>query len=488
MKETRKQVKNRRKTTLLVFLNLILLLAIVVASFSLFVAWKDRQVADFIQTQQSVLANKGRAKVREGNIGITHVMVSLPLDDTGQVVASIEKEVERQVNQTLGQKKPTGKIQTVVLISMLDSETNFSHVTAKNIEMTYYRLEGLSIKEVKRQTGEAFLLGEDNQPFDLSDMVTDLEKAKEVFATRLQEELQQAGIENQENLLQQFQTEDLSQMDFSYQEGQITLFLPSQKYPLDRISLTTIELYPLINPYYLSEQDRLAYEAHQREEVEKERQQEEARRQEEARQAEAKRIALTFDDGPNANTTPKILDLLKKYNVKATFFVLGQQIAGKEDLLKRMVADGHEIANHSWSHPNLTKLPLAEAKAEIEKTQEAIAAVTGIRPSLVRTPYGAVNQAVLDAIGLPMVAWSVDSRDWESRNPKAIFNEVTGHVQTGSIILLHDIQPSTVEALEPLLQQLQHAGYQSVTASQLLGDSLTQGYVYYSKTNARPAS
>lgn len=182
-----------------------------------------------------------------------------------------------------------------------------------------------------------------------------------------------------------------------------------------------------------------------------------------------KRAALTFDDGPSDNVTPVILDILQRKGVPATFFVLGNRVDFYPELLQRMVAEGHEIGNHSWNHARLTRLSPEEIVAQIEWTQEAVYAWTGQRPLVVRPPYGAVNSRVSQAIPMPLVLWSVDTRDWETRNRDQIVAEALAGVHDGAIILFHDLFPSTAEALEEIIDALHRQGYELVTVSRLLG-------------------
>lgn len=469
----KKRNSQRRKTNFLAFLTLVLALLTVAASLHLVDVWKDRQLADFIQQQHAVLKGKGKVKVREGNIGSTHVLAALPLDQSGQVNQILETELVHQVGKKLGKDKPTGQIRTVVVVSTQKSKTQFSKVQARSIEMAYYKVKGFSVEETQNQLVKTLLLKEDNQLFSLGDLVTDVSACKERFKERLAYLLGEQEVTDAATYLTHFDNLDIAQLEFSYQDSQLYLHLPAQQFPIEKIGLAIRDLYPLLNPSYLSEGDQLMYEQ---------------LRQEDIKKLEQKWIALTFDDGPNAETTPQILDILKRYNVKATFFVLGKQVAGKEDILKRMVAEGHEVANHSWSHPNLTKLSPKEIKDEVERTQAVVEATIGQRPKALRAPYGAVNSTVADVAGLPLIAWSVDSKDWESRNAAAVVNEVTTYTEAGSIILLHDIHKSTVEALEPLLQGLTEAGYQSVTTSQLLGDSLSPYRIYFDRAHSRSAT
>lgn len=184
-----------------------------------------------------------------------------------------------------------------------------------------------------------------------------------------------------------------------------------------------------------------------------------------------KYIALTFDDGPSADVTPRVLDILKQYDAKATFFMLGSQVDYHPEIAKLVVDAGHEIGNHTEQHQDLTKLGPDGIRKEIQSTSDKINNITGTRPYLVRPPYGAYNEHIKnDAAnyGNSIILWSVDSLDWKSRNADAINDEIQQQLTPGSIVLMHDIHPTTADALPKLLETLQQEGYQFVTVSQLL--------------------
>jgi peptidoglycan/xylan/chitin deacetylase (PgdA/CDA1 family) len=183
-------------------------------------------------------------------------------------------------------------------------------------------------------------------------------------------------------------------------------------------------------------------------------------------------LALTFDDGPSAAVTPQILDVLAREQVKATFFVVGLHVAGNEQILQREHREGHEIGNHSWSHPDLTLLSPEDAQAQIQATQTAISNTGVPAPTVLRPPYGAANDMLLAHNNLSIVRWNVDPADWQSLDPVKIDQDLLAHVHPGSIVLLHDIYPTTVAALGPALDVLKQQ-YQFLTVSQLL--DLTPG-------------
>ncbi|MFG1423549.1 polysaccharide deacetylase family protein [Roseixanthobacter liquoris] len=183
-------------------------------------------------------------------------------------------------------------------------------------------------------------------------------------------------------------------------------------------------------------------------------------------------IAITFDDGPNPETTPKLLKILEARNIKATFFMLGTNAAAYPDVVRAVAAGGNEIGNHSWNHPQLPKLTVAAADKQIEDTSAAIEASTGKKPLYVRPPYGAMTPALqqhlVQKYGVTMIFWSVDPLDWKIRDAQSIYDQVMKQVRPGAIILAHDIHATTVAAMPRVLDALIAKGYKFVTVSELI--------------------
>lgn len=163
-------------------------------------------------------------------------------------------------------------------------------------------------------------------------------------------------------------------------------------------------------------------------------------------------IALTFDDGPHGTLTPMLLNSLKGLNAKVTFFVMGIKVAKHELILKRAAADGHEIANHVWNHPVLTKITYDEVYNQLMTTNEAIRSVLNVAPSIMRPPYGNTNGKLNDFIqnkgNLSVIMWSLDTLDWKRPNPQKIVDLVLTKAKAGDIILCHDIHPGTIQVSE----------------------------------------
>jgi peptidoglycan/xylan/chitin deacetylase (PgdA/CDA1 family) len=167
-----------------------------------------------------------------------------------------------------------------------------------------------------------------------------------------------------------------------------------------------------------------------------------------------------------------LLDILKERGIKATFFVVGRNVEEYPDIVRRMAAEGHEVANHSWSHPALTKLGAENFRKQIENTNDAIARATGKRPVLMRPPYGAtsslLNRRLTEEYGLKVILWSVDPLDWKYRNSNRVYNTIIQNTQPGSIILTHDIHATTVAAMPATLDSLLAKGYKFATVSELI--------------------
>jgi len=179
-------------------------------------------------------------------------------------------------------------------------------------------------------------------------------------------------------------------------------------------------------------------------------------------------VALTFDDGPRLSTE-KVYASLKKYNVVATFFVIGMYVNGRQDLLKRLVQEGNEIGNHSWSHLNFREISYEEVVSQIVQTDAAIVRAVGVRPNFVRPPMGLFNETVRRAIGNRQIAmWNIDTMDWKHRNWEMTMAAIVGKVMDGDIILVHDLVESTASNIEELIVYLIEEGYQLVTMSELV--------------------
>lgn len=195
-------------------------------------------------------------------------------------------------------------------------------------------------------------------------------------------------------------------------------------------------------------------------------------------------IALTFDDGPGKHTS-RLLDIFAAYGGKGTFFVIGNVLENRADVLNRIVSEGHEIGGHSWDHRQLTKLNASDLNNQLTGTRTKIYELTGTDTALLRPPYGSYNSQVQNMckdMGIVMVNWSLDTLDWKYKDADQLYHTILDEVQDGDIILCHDLHGSTVDAMERVIPELIARGYQLVTVSELLdqrGDVIKAGEVYY---------
>lgn len=199
-----------------------------------------------------------------------------------------------------------------------------------------------------------------------------------------------------------------------------------------------------------------------------------------------KLVALTFDDGPKAATTTRLLDGLDQRGVKATFFLIGAQIEENQDLVRRMAESGHQIGIHTFDHVALTELNQADFQAQVGRTRAVLTDLLGPGNYALRPPYGMVDSQVRSLAGSPIILWSVDPEDWHQRNVQREVHHIVSNVQPGDVILMHDIFPESVDAALQVIDQLHQAGYAFVTVEELFaaqGVALAPGHVYH---HARP--
>jgi peptidoglycan/xylan/chitin deacetylase (PgdA/CDA1 family) len=210
-----------------------------------------------------------------------------------------------------------------------------------------------------------------------------------------------------------------------------------------------------------------------------------------------KLVALTFDDGPGGAVTSHILDTLREVKGRATFFCLGDRAEEYQGILRRMVAQGCEVASHSHSHERLTRLDGSALRRDLEKAAGALEEFSGAAPKLLRPPYGAVSERMLGRVDMPVVLWSIDSEDWRycellcknrsdaqrQRDLLKVVNSVLDYVQDGDIILMHDLYSFTQDVADTVIAELHHQGWQLVTVSELFaakGIEPEPGAVYHS--------
>jgi len=183
-------------------------------------------------------------------------------------------------------------------------------------------------------------------------------------------------------------------------------------------------------------------------------------------------IAMTYDDGPHPQNTPRLLDMLRERNIKATFYVIGRSVNMYPHIIRRIVAEGHEIGNHTWTHRKLTALSDTAIRQEMNSTRDAIIAACGVKPRTMRPPYGALRQSqrawIYKEYGYSTILWNVDPEDWKRPGPSVVTSRIINHTRNGSIVLVHDLHKPSVDAMPATLDGLLRRGFKFVTVSQLL--------------------
>jgi peptidoglycan/xylan/chitin deacetylase (PgdA/CDA1 family) len=202
-------------------------------------------------------------------------------------------------------------------------------------------------------------------------------------------------------------------------------------------------------------------------------------------------IAMSFDDGPSATLTPRLLDLLAARHIKATFFVIGENVAEHPEIVARAAGEGHEIGNHSWSHPNFAKMSQENVRSQLQRTDDAIKNATGKRPTLMRPPYGSLTDRekrwIHDEFGYQIILWDVDPYDWKRPGPAVVRNRILKETRPGSIVLSHDIHPGTIEAMPATLDALEAKGFKFVTVSELISMATPETPRPNAKPKANPS-
>ncbi|WP_240772894.1 polysaccharide deacetylase family protein [Phragmitibacter flavus] len=183
-------------------------------------------------------------------------------------------------------------------------------------------------------------------------------------------------------------------------------------------------------------------------------------------------VAMTFDDGPHPVHTPRLLNMLRERNIKATFYVIGRSAQAHPNIIRRILAEGHEIGNHTWDHPSLSSISELKAREQLTKSARAITAMTGYHMRTMRPPYGATNQYIKEWIhrdyGYPTIMWTVDPMDWKRPGASVVTSRILAGARPGAIILAHDIHQATIDAMPNTFDGLLSRGYKFVTVSQLL--------------------
>ncbi|MBF0780182.1 MULTISPECIES: polysaccharide deacetylase family protein [unclassified Granulicatella] len=427
-------------------------------------------------------------------------------------VAFLDKHIEGKATLAFfpidAQGKPVEKLANPLHkgLETVDTHTDisvFSYTKQKTLNQydgyylykKQYKLEQGKYKEQSAELLATYYFKESGETVSFQDLLEDSidsHTVMELLKTLVNDTVKE--LTQKEKLLNMLEQKKLSELDYAYTKDQFSLLSQDDN---GKIFSTKLDITDVI-PYFKETVVFDTYKSVYTTKVAEIREKRKTYRQQMLQnivngikqKVPSKKIALTFDDGPDSDTTPQVLDILEKYQAKATFYMLGSRVAGNENIIKKMVEKGHELGNHSWDHPDLTTLPVEEVKRQVEQTQQAITAASGgVAPKSMRPPYGAINAMVNSHINLPIAMWNVDSLDWKTRSAEKVYEVVTNHIGNGDVVLMHDIHQSTVDSLDRLIGQLKEQGYEMVTLSELYDShELVSGIQYFSANDAQIVS
>ena len=464
MKRQHKRKRRRKYRLILSLLNLLFLGLLIFGGLRIYEMFQEQEfqkkITEVIAKEEQKQADN--AEKQSGRIGSHYVAAFYPLMK-GQPLQSVKDKILQDSQSISDDKKQKENLTALTFYYTEEKSTSLANTKEVVIQRKDYSISKRDIKSEEAREVASTYINQEGTSVTLDKLFQNPEAAKEIFLKELTSQLTFRQVEESQQTaaLNDLREIELSQWNFHYEQSLFSIRLPKEIKGVPSVTVPLSSFYDLIRSEYLHGADLEAY------------QQYETKRHE-------KMVALTFDDGPDSKTTPQALEILKRYNAKATFFMVGQNVAANPELAKRVLDEGHQLGIHTWSHPDLTKLPLNQSKKEILDTQEAIYKATGIRPMITRPPYGAINSTVQNAVDQSFIMWSVDSLDWKTRNTKAIMQEIV-KTQPGSIILMHDIHQTSIDALPSVLDYLKNNGYTLVTVDELLENQLQPHQIYYSR-------
>ena len=394
------------------------------------------------------------SSVKSGWIGDNYVKVYYPNSNSVEAT-EIKKSLEEQTKGLVEDKLDFNKdIKEITFYGSKEKEAAFANVTELSLEKVSHKINNKEVEAASSKTLLSYYLGKDGKEFSLSNLFSSPDEAKQKFLSKIKQQLAVKGLSEEKNkeVITTLRDKDTATWKFTYDESKFNINIEPIVSDVSSVEVSINDVFKYIEEAYLKGEDLEKYKTY-------------------IKKRTRKAVALTFDDGPSPKTTPVALDLLKKYNAKGTFFMVGHAVEGNEDIIKRVIAEGHQIGNHSWDHPVLTKISLEKAKSQINDTTAALKKASGLDVHIMRPPYGAINGAIQAAVDQSFILWDVDTLDWKNRNTASIMKEVR-KAQPGSIILMHDVHQTTIDALPLILQYLTEQGFEMVTIEELMGDQL----------------
>lgn len=407
--------------------------------------------------------------VKDDTQGKVEVQELIPTDASGNTIEAIATQMD-SLKQSILEKYAGATKKTLIFFkayqTKIISNVNDIHYYVSVYQQKDSGFEQLEFKELSHQLVFADTL----QPFEIAKLFNNELAVSNFFVKKALDEGKANGLSDEQTakVTAQFMDGNWKKLDASIIQNGIRVKYKDANDQDAEWSVPFTELFAFMNENMIPETEKDHYEAYLATVKDK---------------LGKKRIALSFDDGPRAETTPKVLEILKKYNAHATFYIVGSHIEGNEALVQQVVAEGHELGDHSYSHPQLTKKTADEVYKEVHTTSDLIAKATGgLRPMSLRPPYGAFDKMVAEQAGIAIVNWSIDSYDWKYRDAAKTIERVKETAHNGGILLMHDIHEESVEALPTIIEYLQGEGYELVTVTELMGDQpLQPNHVYFDR-------
>lgn len=476
-------IQSRRKAlknwlTALKVINVLLVFLIIFLGYHVYqqklLEWEQERIAAVISKEEKAITDKQSVAIQSGMIGEVYVSAAYPLGEGNKPLTAVETEMKAFIAKEYGDKpsQESNKIKRLAFVDSKALPTALVNVTQYQISSREYENTPKEVKTGQDLQGKSLYVKADGTAFLASDIVNDQAFLMERLVKVIEKQLSDAGKldETAKKQLESLKARDPKMLTFELAPDSMVLSLPETIAGMTQAQLPFSDLFDHIKKDYLQGEVLKAYQTYQeeKERLEKERALAAAQGRPQV-VIPGKVVALTFDDGPNPATTPIVLDTLAKYKAKATFYVLGSAIPGNEAILKRAVAEGHEIGNHTWDHPSLTTLAPSAIKWQIDETNKVIQSTIGSVPKTIRPPYGATNATVQANLGMYQMLWDVDTLDWKNRNTQAILANVQSQLRPGAVILMHDIHATTAEALPVVMEYLVSQGYSFVTVSELYG-------------------
>jgi len=407
-----------------------------------------------------------------GNIEIQEL---IPTDSTGNEVTAIAEQIST-LKQTVIEKYAGASKKTLIFLKAYQtkvvSNVNDIHYYVSVYQQKDRGFEQLEFSELTHQLVFADTL----QPFEISKLFNNDLAVSNFFVKKALDESKVDGLSDNltEKITSQFKDNNWKKLDTSIIQNGIRIKYKNANDSDVKLEWTIPfkELFAYMNETMIPETEKENYTQYLATVKEKLRK---------------KRIALTFDDGPQSETTPRVLAILKKYNAHATFYIVGSHVEGNESIIKQIVAEGHELGNHSYSHPLLPKKSAYEVYKEVHNTSDLIAKASGgLRPMSLRPPYGGFDKMVAEQAGIAIVNWSIDSLDWKYRDAAKTIEHIKENTHNGGILLMHDIHAESVEALPSVLEYLKSEGYELVTVEELMaGQPLQPNYAYFNRVDVQ---